>query len=136
MPCRTRSGKAATQDNDAGSGSGDDTDDYRHVAPWSERELLRYAGIVGVDPLNYSLAQLYDMVEAKREFNWQIVHKQTLDIINSFRSSERRLKSLGYPYCNITQKPLRDATEAENEEWLIGLASAYNMTITKGDNNG
>lgn len=76
------------------------------------------------------------MVEAKREFNWQIVHKQTLDIINSFRSSERRLKSLGYPYCNITQKPHRDATEAENEEWLKGLASAYNMTITKGDNNG
>lgn len=74
------------------------------------------------------------MVEAKREFSWQIVHRQTLDIINSFRGSGNQLRSLGYPYC--TPKPDRDATEAENEEWLIGLASAYNMTITKGDNNG
>ena len=76
------------------------------------------------------------MVEAKREFAWQIIHRQTLDIINSQRTRKDQIKTLGYPYCNNQLKPTRDATEAENEEWLRKLASAWGMEIKEGNNNG
>jgi len=76
------------------------------------------------------------MVEAKREFAWQIVHRQTLDLINSQRTRSNQLKTLGYPYCNNQLKPTRDATEAENEEWLRKLASAWGMELKEEKNNG
>jgi len=76
------------------------------------------------------------MVEARREFTWQITHRQTLDLINSQRARKDQIKNLGYPYCN-SEQPIRQATHAETVAWLGEIAGLFNMTITRtGENNG
>lgn len=74
------------------------------------------------------------MTEARRELRWQMLHRQTLDIINSQRAKRDQIKTLFYPYCNVKMVYDRLASEEENAAWLMDLAKNYNLKVEDSKN--
>lgn len=76
------------------------------------------------------------MAEAQREMRWQMLHRQTLDIINSQRTKRDQIKTLFYPYCNVKMVYDRLASEEENADWLKSLAESFNLEIKEESKDG
>lgn len=77
------------------------------------------------------------MAEARREMQWQMLHRQTLDIINSQRVKKDQIKTLNYPYCNnVKLRYDRLASEEENIGWIKELADTYNLELKEETEDG
>ena len=74
--------------------------------------MYEYAGIVGVNPVDYSYGQIIAMATSRLKHDWLMYGKLNIDLINSQRSYKDRISPIGlYPF--FEKPPVKLATKED-----------------------
>ena len=91
--------------------------------------MWEHAGIIGVNPDNYSYGELIAMADARLRQQWLMYGRLTIDLINSQRTKKEQISPIGlYPYFD---KPVTTKATKEDELRLVEqLKGSKWLTVT------